>query len=224
MNSTVGNSYGTKILLASLFAVSFAYVEATVVVYLREIIYPEGFSFPLKDIPINLIAVELFRELATMLMLGAVAWICARQPWERFGFFVIVFGIWDIFYYVWLKATIDWPSSLTDWDILFLIPVPWIGPVIAPVLVSGLMILVGVLITRLYCKGCSFQPSMIPWILALLGTGSILFSFMRDFSAAFNKQMPQPYWYSLLIAGLLLYVVGFVIPYRSAIARGRTDD
>ena len=216
MNPTDGRFHSSKILLAALFAVSFAYVEASVVVYLRQIMYPTGFSFPLKDIPTNLIIIELVRELATMLMLGTVAWICARKPWERFGFFILVFGVWDIFYYIWLKATINWPLTLVDWDILFLIPVPWIGPVIAPVLVSCLMIAVGVLVIRLCQKRYTFKPSAVSWGLATIGTGVILFSFMRDFAAAYERKMPQPYWYPLLFAGLLCYIAAFLIPYREA--------
>ncbi|TET93422.1 MAG: hypothetical protein E3J26_06330, partial [Candidatus Zixiibacteriota bacterium] len=105
----------TRIILILLFGVAMAYVEAMVVVYLRELLYPEGFSFPLKLMPLNLIAMELSRELASIVMLVAVAGITGKKFWERFGYFIILFGIWDIFYYVWLKVTIDWPSSLFDW-------------------------------------------------------------------------------------------------------------
>ena len=132
-----------KIIWISVFAVAFAAVESAVVVYLRALYYPEGFSLPLKIFGRNHLWVELARELATMVMLASVAVLTGSNRWQRFAYFLISFGVWDIFYYVWLKVMINWPSSIFDWDILFLLPVPWIGPVIAPVLVSFFMILGG---------------------------------------------------------------------------------
>ncbi|UCG61108.1 MAG: hypothetical protein JSV52_12370 [Candidatus Zixiibacteriota bacterium] len=208
--------YSGKLILLVFFSLAFAFVEAAVVVYLREIVYPEGFAFPLKTIPVKLIAVELIRELATIVMLVTVATSAGSRLGERFGFFLIVFGIWDIFYYVWLKVAIDWPSSLAEFDILFLIPVPWIGPVLAPVLISVLMVICGVLITRLYAQQKAFRPGAISWVFALIGTAAILFSFMRDTEAAFQQQMPEPYQYFWLIAGLVLYIAGFALPFRDA--------
>lgn len=200
-----------------MFGVAMAYVEAMVVVYLRELLYPEGFSFPLKLMPLNLIAMELSRELASIAMLVAVAAIAGKKFWERFGYFIILFGIWDIFYYVWLKATIDWPSSLFDWDILFLIPIPWIGPVIAPILVALLMVITGLSITSLFVRGYTFRPTALAWILSVVGTTALLFSFMRDTGATLYQQMPQPYMYGLLIGGLLLNLIAYLVSYRKTI-------
>ncbi len=217
MNNTEKTAYSGKLLLVAFFAIAFAYVETTVVLYLRELIYPEGFSFPLKEIPQRLIMIELLRELATMIMLITVALIIARRTWERFAYFVFAFGIWDIFYYVWLKATINWPASLTEWDVLFLIPLPWIGPVLAPVLIALLMTVVGFLIIRLTNRGGYFRPPILSWILAAAATALILYSFMSDTNATLRLQMPQPYSYPLLIAGLLLYVVGFTVACRATV-------
>jgi hypothetical protein len=86
------------------------------------------------------LAVEVGREAATILMLAAVAFAVARNAGEWAAAFVITFGIWDITFYVFLKLLLDWPASLFTWDILFLVPVPWVGPVLAPVLVSVVMI------------------------------------------------------------------------------------
>jgi len=194
-----------------------AYVEAMVVVYLRELLYPEGFSFPLKLMPLNLIVMELSRELASIAMLVAIAAIAGKKFWERFGYFIILFGTWDIFYYVWLKVTIGWPSSLFDWDILFLIPIPWIGPVIAPVLVALLMVIIGLSITSLFARGYTFRPTALAWVLSVVGTTAILFSLMRDTGATLYQQMPQPYMYGLLIVGLLLNLIAYLVSYRRAI-------
>ena len=214
--------YARKLTYIVIFAVAMAYFEAAVVVYLRELYHPEGFMFPLKAVPTGEIIVELFRELATMIMLVMVAVMSGRKSWERFGYFLILFGIWDIFYYVWLKATIGWPSSLLDWDILFLIPLPWIGPVIAPVAVSALMIIIGLSMTRLCQKGFSFKPTVRTWILAVLATAMILFSFMYDLDATLRFQMPRPYLYWLLISGLALYIVAYLHSYEKTARRLKT--
>jgi hypothetical protein len=207
----------TRIILIMLFGVAMAYVEAMVVVYLRELFYPEGFSFPLKLVPLNLITMELFRELASVVMVVAVAAIAGKKFWERFGYFIVLFGIWDIFYYIWLKVTIDWPFSLLDWDILFLIPIPWIGPVIAPVLVALLMVVIGLSITSLFARGYTFRPTALTWVLSVVGTTALLFSFMRDTGATLYQQMPQPYWYGFLIVGLLLNLIAYLHSYRRRI-------
>ena len=194
-----------------------AYVETMAVVYLRELLYPEGFSFPLKLMPLNLIAMELSRELASIVMLVAVAAIAGKKFWQRFGYFIILFGIWDIFYYIWLKVAIDWPSSLFDWDILFLIPIPWIGPVIAPVLVALLMVITGLSITSLFAQGYTFRPAALAWVLSAVATAAILFSFMRDTGATLYQQMPQPYMYGFLIVGLLMNLIAYLVSYRRTI-------
>ncbi len=208
-----------KLIILAIFAIAMAYFEAAVVVYLRRIFYPGGFSFPLVPIDTDMIAVEIFREFATMIMLATVAILTARRFWKRFAAFMYVFGIWDIFYYVWLKAILDWPASLLDWDILFLIPIPWIGPVIAPCLISILMITVGYYILRLYDRGIEFRVAPLSWLCGILGTAVILFSFMWDFDATLRQQMPQDYMYSLLATGLIIYVIGFVISCRRSVER-----
>ncbi len=108
------------------------FLEAIVVVYVRELYYPDGFNFPLKPMPGWLIAVELVRELCTLLMLGGCG-LDFRQEYlfQRLAVFLFIFGVWDIFYYIGLKIFLNWPESLFTWDILFLIPITWIGPVLA---------------------------------------------------------------------------------------------
>ena len=83
-----------------LFAIAFAFVESSVVVYLRAIYYPDGFTFPLRLIEQEHLFVEILREAATIIMLVAVGFLAGRTGWQRFGFFLICFGVWDIFYYV----------------------------------------------------------------------------------------------------------------------------
>ncbi len=206
-----------RIIWVAVFSISIAFVESVVVVYLRAIHYPEGFVFPLKPITDNLIGVEVLREFATMLILLSIAAIAGKKLWERFAYFLFCFGVWDIFYYVWLKVLLDWPSSIFEWDVLFLIPLPWIGPVIAPVSISLLMITISFFIIYLFYRGYDFRSALISRIFVLAGTGLILFSFMRDTDAAFNQQLPEPYLYSLLLFGELLYVAAFMASYLKTI-------
>jgi hypothetical protein len=146
-------------------------------------------------------------------MLLAIAALAGKKFWERFAYFMLSFGIWDIFYYIWLKVTIDWPSSILEWDILFLIPLPWIGPVIAPVSISLLMIIFSILIARLFQEGYNFKPAKISHLFALIGVVLILYSFMHDTDATLHQQMPKPYHYGLLVIGNLLFIAAFLISY-----------
>jgi len=195
-----------KILWVAVFAVAFAAVESAVVVYLRALYYPEGFSLPLKIFSRNHFWVELVRELATMVMLASVALLTGTNRWQRFAYFLITFGAWDIFFYLWLKVMLNWPSSIFDWDILFLLPVPWIGPVVAPVLVSIVLIVAGWLILLREVSSEQFKPGALVWLLSILGTAVILYSFTSDIDASMRMQIPKPYRYELLILGLLCYL------------------
>ena len=207
-------SYTTRLLNIILFGIAMGYFEAVVVVYLRGMFYPEGFSFPLKLAVQQYAVIEVCREAATIVMLITVAVLAGRKFWERFGYFLIMFGVWDIFYYIFLKVTINWPATVFDWDVLFLIPLPWIGPVIAPSLVALLMTAVGISMTYLIDRGYDFRPTRLSWILSIAATALILYSFMRDFDAALRQQMPQPYSYWLLVIGLILYGAAYVHVYR----------
>jgi len=133
------------------FAVAFALVEALVVVYLRDVFglkqalqyTPRDFHFPRAYLHR-----EQARELATMVMLLAVGFVAGRTWWQRLAYWLFAFGVWDIFYYLWLWMYLRWPSSLGDRDLLFLIPQEWWEPVWMPVLASGVFIAVAVLVLR----------------------------------------------------------------------------
>jgi len=204
------------ILLVTIFAVAFALVESSVVVYLRQIFYPEGFAFPLKSASVSNVGVEIAREFATLVMLIVVAMIAGEGRWQRFSYFLIGFGVWDIFYYVWLKVILGWPDSVFEWDILFLIPIPWIGPVIGPVLVSLAMIAGGWLILRKEEEYGSFQASRAAIVLALMGSILILISFVLDTDASLHFQYPKPYHYELLALGMMCYAGAFIATMRTS--------
>jgi hypothetical protein len=204
-----------KLLWVSLFAAAFGYVEASVVVYLRAIYYPDMFEFPLKMMRADHVTVELFREAATIVMLAAVGSIAGRKGWQRFGFFLTAFGLWDIFYYIWLKATLNWPAALTDWDVLFLIPLPWIGPVISAASVAALMTICGVGIVVRTALDQPFRPTLLSWLLAVAATAVILYSFMYDTDATLRGHLPVPYRYELLVIGLGLYLTSYALACRA---------
>jgi hypothetical protein len=160
--------------------------------------------------------VEVGREAATMVMLAAVAALAGTHLRERFGYFLVAFGVWDISYYFWLKVTLDWPASIFDPDILFLIPIPWVGPVIAPALVAALMVILGVPLTREPPPGRAFRPTPASWGLGTAATGLILYSFVRDYRLVAEQRLPEHYSYGLLFAGLALYVLAYVLAARKA--------
>ncbi|UCF72890.1 MAG: hypothetical protein JSW35_12180 [Deltaproteobacteria bacterium] len=203
------------------FSISMAFVESAVVIYLRDLHYPEGFAFPLEMMTRRHIGVEIGREAATIFMLIAVSALSGKRFWEKFSYFLICFGFWDLFYYLWLKVAVGWPSSLVDWDILFLIPLPWIAPVIAPVTIATMMILAGLFIILLYKRGYDFRPSSLTWVLTIVGTLIILYSFMRDTGASLYQQMPLPYRYDALLAGEILYLLAIFFAWRNTVSKSR---
>ncbi len=212
----MNKSLTKKILIVFLFGIAFAYIEAAVVAYLRTIYYPNGFHFPLIMHYDRNLTIEFFREFATLVILVSSSWLLSRKFWEGFGYFIIIFGVWDIFYYVWLKVIIDWPAAIADPDILFLIPVPWIGPVYSAVLISLAMIIIGIDILKLFEKGYDVKPKLLHWLLVLAGSAVILYSFMNDADAGFHQKLPKPYEWYLLAAGLVMYAIAHVNLRRSS--------
>jgi hypothetical protein len=170
------------------FAVAMGYLESAVVVYLREIYYPSGFDFPLKIMDDHIAITEIFRELATLIMLAAIAVISGRSNLERFGFFIFAFGIWDIFYYVFLYVLLGWPESLFTWDILFLIPTTWIGPVMAPMINAFSMIIFGSLIWYFDSTGRIRPVKLREWILLILGSMTVIWAYIEDYVTFMRKE------------------------------------
>ena len=164
-----------------IYAAAMAWVESAVVYYLRTHI---DRIEPYQPNPLPIIGglgpVELARELATLIMLFTVGALAGRTWRARVGYMAVAFGVWDIFYYVFLKVMCDWPRSLFDWDILFLVPLPWWGPVLAPVLIAVLMILWGTLASQFERPKPARAPSWKAWALNFLGMTLALYVFMAD--------------------------------------------
>ncbi len=196
-----------RVLLLIVFGLAMAYVEAAVVVYLREIFYPEGFAFPLKEISIRLGAVEVAREAATILMLLSVALLAERTRRGRFACFVLLFGLWDIGYYLWLRVTTGWPESLLTWDVLFLLPLIWSGPVLAPMLVAGVFVAVGLVYYSMRETAEAAHIGRLDWLLAGV-SGAVIFSaFVSNHSVVAAGGAPEGFPWGVFAAGLALGIV-----------------
>ncbi len=163
------------------FSIAMGYLETAIVVYIRKLYYPEGFTFPLVPISHDIAVTEFWREAATIVMLAGIGILSGKNASQRFVFFLYAFAIWDIFYYVFLYVLLLWPQSLFTWDILFLIPVPWVGPVICPCLVSLTMIALMCSTVYWQQKGKSGKLSWKEGGVLFLGSAIIITSFIWDY-------------------------------------------
>jgi hypothetical protein len=163
------------------FAVAMAWVEAASVYYLR-VMVDRIQPYQADPLPIRgvLGQVELVREAATLVMLITLGFLAGRTRQARLGYTAVAFGVWDIFYYVFLGTIGDWPRSLFDWDILFLLPLPWWGPVLAPVSIAVLMIVGGTLASQSPVRRPVSSLSRTLWALQWLGIALALYVFMAD--------------------------------------------
>lgn len=176
------------IFLLVIFSIAMGFMESAVVVYLREIYYPNGFNFPLKAIADSVLLVEILREAATLIMLLTIGILAGRTRTEEFGFFIFCFAIWDIFYYVFLYFLLGWPESLLTWDILFLIPVTWVGPVLGPIINSITMILLALLINHFTSIKEKTRIKIGEWCLLILGSIIIIISYTEDYIRYMTKK------------------------------------
>lgn len=177
------NNMKAKLINLTIFSIAMAMLESAVVIYLRALYYPTGFKFPVETLGSTILITELFRELATLIMLGSIGYMNGETKTERITAFLFSFGIWDIFYYVFLKVFLNWPASILDWDLLFLLPVPWIGPVLAPCLVSATFIGLHLLVLHKKKQGLAIGLHRTFWALSLLGFAVMLYTFMADSTA-----------------------------------------
>lgn len=160
------------------YGLAMGVLEAVVVVYLRELYYPRGFDFPMAVMPTRVYAAEVVREVCTIVMLLGVALLAGRTLLQRWASFLLSFAIWDLAYYAGLKAFLGWPDSLLAWDILFLIPVPWLGPVLAPVLYCTAMGAVGWAMLVADRAGIRMKP--VEWAILAASAALVLWPFMAD--------------------------------------------
>ena len=211
-----------------LFAIAFGYLEAAVVSYLRVLHEPARLHYypgrrPAEMFPLltleqvraaapeqrKTLLVEIGREAATMVMLAAMALAVSRNIRQWTAAFAIAFGVWDIVFYAGLKMLLDWPASLFTWDILFLIPVPWVGPVLAPVLVSIAMIAGGILCLWREAEGRPLRIRFRNGAGVVLGALVIILSFTLDYRNIMAGGMPQPFHWGVFLVGMAIGAVSF---------------
>ncbi len=198
------------------FSIAFAYIEAAVVVYLREIFYPDGFTFPLAEFGLDisvlwrrLLLTEIGREAATVVVILTGCRLFGKSRQQRVAYFLTIFAIWDIFYYVWLKVLVDWPGSIMDWDILFLMPLPWASPVLAPVLVSLTMLAIAVVI--LYRCACAkpLKAGRMDWVGFCFAALIVATSFCIGGSHITEPDFASYFHWPIFAAGELLAITVF---------------
>lgn len=163
------------------FGVAMGYLEAAVVVYLRSAI--ESGTVVAAHDPATFgtfEAMEIARELATLVMIAAVGWLAGRTRLERLAWAAVVFGAWDIVYYVGLRLAIGWPPTLDTLDVLFLIPSPWVGPVWAPIMVSTALVGSGLAAARRLRAERPIVVGSLRALTALAGGGLVILSFLVD--------------------------------------------
>jgi hypothetical protein len=194
----------------ALLAIAFAYVEATVVVYLRGWWGIEDLILDIPPLDRFIAACELGREVATLVLLLAAGWAVGKTTPSRWGFAFFAFGLWDLFYYVWLKVLLGWPNSLLEPDILFLVPLPWWGPVLSPVLIAILCIVGGTFAVVAEERGKIVRPTKIQWMVTIIGIAIALYTFMADAIALLpatadelNELRPTTFHWPLYLVGLI---------------------
>ena len=202
----------TSWVLVTAFAVAMAWVEAACVYDLR-VLVDRLQPYQANPLPMYgaLGTIELAREVATLVMLAAVSCLAGGTVRARLAYGAIAFGTWDIFYYVWLKVMCGWPASLFDWDVLFLLPLPWWGPVIAPASIALLMIVWGTLATASPAVSPRSENTPRLWVAAGLGAALALYVFMADALRAaphgleaVRTVLPRTFNWSMFLVALAL--------------------
>lgn len=188
----------------TLFGIALGFFEASVVVYLRQLYYPGAALFPLKVIPPDILRVELLREFFSIVLILAASVLSGRNKALRAANFLLIFGVWDIFYYIFLWVFLGWPASVFDWDLLFLIPVPWVAPVLAPVLCSFSLIAFAVLIHRMVRDGWPLPLTVTDLLAAIAASAPILLSFFWETGTVVANGVPAAYPWLYLFLGLAL--------------------
>jgi hypothetical protein len=200
------------------FGIAFGFLEASVVVYLRVIGHsvraaagiPPDALFPLIKIEqigsyLKIVKIEAVREASTIVMLVTVALAATRNARTWMAAFALVFGVWDLAFYASLRIMIGWPSSFGNWDLLFLIPVPWTGPVLAPSIVAASLVVGGIL-------ALMRQPPRVDrlaWMLLLAGGVVVFVSFIWEWRDVVAGTMPKDFPWAIFTAGELIAIAGF---------------
>lgn len=211
-----------RLVLLLIYACAMGLLEAICVIYLRRLILPEGLGA--GQAPAHLGRhVELIREASTIVMLVTVAWLSGTSARSRLASFFVMFGVWDILYYAGLKWLADWPSAWLQWDCLFLIPKPWYGPVLAPVLISAYFIFI---CGWVFLREEAGQRTRVPaaaWALHAAGLAVWYASFVKDTAAIVaHGYTGVVYSWPLFACGLACCAAGFGWTLRGTLTARRS--
>ncbi len=211
-------SFRARAATVIVFAIAMAYLEAAVVVYLQRAVgMTPADLFPLRrsDAMGNLAAIEVGREAATLVMLATIGLIAGTRGLDRRAWTSVAFGVWDIFYYAFLWVFLGWPGALTDWDVLFLIPVPWAGPIWAPILVSLLLIGFGLAAARRTLAGHPPEGDATRAALGIGGGVVVVLSFCAQAPALLDGGVPGAFPWPLFGLGIGISTFAVVAALRS---------
>ena len=205
LNGSARSGFVSRAIAVVAFGVAFGFMEAAAVAYLRSAIglgsvAPAQVSAALGTFE----TVEGIREAATLVMIAAIGWLAGRSGLERLAWAAVVFGLWDIVYYVGLRLATGWPPSLETWDVLFLLPSPWVGPVWAPIVVSAALIGFGMTAAGLLSAGWQVAVGPFRAVAALAGGGMVIASFLVDAPGVMAGQVTAWTGGALFWAGMAL--------------------
>jgi hypothetical protein len=202
--------FGTgKYLSLWIFAIAFGYIEAAVVIYLRNVFgLDSGSLFPvasaLNEPASQVVSVEVGREVATLAVMLIPAHFASRRNVYRVLAYLLIFAVWDLSYYGFLRIHLGWPPSLFTYDILFLIPTLWVSPVLCPVLISGSIVLYASGLMALARHRSMRAPPVFHWVLILVGIGLVLYAFTSEAEYFLAGGLPPRFQWLPFVAGYLL--------------------
>ncbi len=200
-------SFRTTAVIVIVYAGAMAYLEAAVVVYLQLALgLRVGAIFPLLSASEagNLVAIEAGREAATLVMIATVGLLIGRTRLERLAWSAVIFGVWDIGYYAWLHVFSGWPPTLDTPDILFLLPVPWVGPIWSPVAVSAALVGVGLDAASAMRSGRRLEVARWHWAAGIGGGLLVVLSYTLDAGRLIDGGLPGPFLWPIFAVGMLV--------------------
>jgi hypothetical protein len=206
-------SFRTTAVAVIAYAAAMAYLEAAVVVYLQLALGLQvGAIFPLRPASEagGLVAIEAGREAATLVMIATVGLLIGRTWLERLAWSAVVFGVWDIGYYAWLHLFSGWPPTPDAPDLLFLLPVPWVGPIWSPVAVSAALVGVGLAAASVARSSRRLVIARWHWAAGLGGGLLVVLSYILDAGRLIDGGLPGPYPWPIFTAGMLMALTAAV--------------
>lgn len=203
-----------------IFGIAMAFLESAIVIFLREI-WGLKALFPIQNIfenanNLKFLKIEFGREIATVVMLISIACVLGRNAWQRMAYLFFIFGVWDIFYYIWLWTLIGWPSSLVTWDVLFFVPYTLVAPVYAPVIVSLVLVFCGMMIIHAQKRQVTLRSTPRFWIMEIVAFGLVYISMVWESKIGtlkrnpFAQEIELNYPWLLLVIGLTIGLTAFL--------------